>query len=110
MVDVGEAVAQQSVGFVEEQDGSHLGVFDNGTVLFEDVFHVLLTFAHPFAADVGHVDLVDASPRHACQLQGGFGLTRSGTAIKQAGKTSAQPVLDKSLMDAQIVFLLQQAA
>ena len=83
---------------------------DHVMVLVKNSLHILFAFTHPFTADVGHVDLVDASARGACQLHNGFRFARTRCTVEEAGETRAHPVAGQPFADFGEVLLFKKVA
>ena len=99
--------AQNGICLVKKQDGRTSCMFKQCTIAFKDGFDVLLTFADPHAFHFRDIHLQHIPSTLSCQLQYALRLSRSWSAIEEAGESLTHAFFIQPFAN-QFVFLITQ--
>ena len=103
-----QALGEDGVGLVEEEDGRQLVRAAHLAVGREDALDDFLGIAHPLALELGHVHGEDGAAGAAGELVGAGGLAAAGAAGEQDREALPHPHLFQPLLDAGEVGGFQQ--
>ena len=104
------ANTDDGVSLVKQQNGSHLGLGNNGAILVKDGLDVLLAVANPLAFNLRHVDDHHVSAGQSCELIDGLGLASARSAVHQASEAAAVVSLPHTLDQYLILLLIEKGA